>query len=77
MSSKMNNDFPRMYIPPEVRRKMIEIARQFRKMSTKGERILKNLSKGLELIRERIRIINRTNQRDIPSPFMGEGKGAD
>jgi len=74
MSIKMNNDFPRMHIPPQVRRKMIEIAQQFRKKPTKGEKFLKNLSKGLALTRERIRIINRTNQQDIPSPLMGESK---
>ena len=36
----MKNDFPRIVVPPEVRRKMIEIARQFRKEPTEGERIL-------------------------------------
>jgi adenine-specific DNA-methyltransferase len=36
----MKNDFPRIVIPPEVRRKMVEIAREFRKEPTEGEKIL-------------------------------------
>lgn len=36
----MKNDYPRIVIPAEVRRKMIEIAREFRKEPTPGEKIL-------------------------------------
>jgi very-short-patch-repair endonuclease len=36
----MKNDFPRIVIPPEIRRKMVEIAREFRKEPTKSEAIL-------------------------------------
>ena len=36
----MKNEYPRIYVPPEIKRKMIEIARQFRKEPTEGERIL-------------------------------------
>ena len=36
----MKNDFPRIHVSPEIRRKMIEIARGFRKVPTKGEKIL-------------------------------------
>ena len=142
----MKNDFPRIYIPSEIRRKMIGIAREFRKAPTKGEKILwealrgkkldgikfrrqqpigyfvvdfynsvfrlvvevdgpvhgsqkeadkarqeileglglamfriksevveKNLSTALGLIRQAIRV--QAQHEDIPSPFMGEGKG--
>jgi hypothetical protein len=41
----MKNDFPRIYISPEIRRKMIEIAREFRKAPTKGEKILSEAEK--------------------------------
>jgi len=144
----MKNDFLRMYISLEIRRRMIELAREFRKEPTKGEKVLwqalrgkkldghkfrrqqpigyfvvnfynsvhrlvvevdgsihefqkeadyarqeilqelglvvlrintelveNNLSKALELIREQIRIIRRTNQQSIPSPSLGEGQG--
>jgi adenine-specific DNA-methyltransferase len=143
---QMKTDFPRIYIPPEVRRKMIEIARGFRKAPTHGEKILwealrgkkldgikfrrqqpvgffavdfynsayrlevevdgpvhesqkeadkarqeileelgltvfriksevveENLPKALGLIREAIR--GQVKQKDIPSPFVGEGQG--
>jgi len=40
MSVFMKNDFPRIAVPPEVRRKMVEIARVFRKEPTEGEKIL-------------------------------------
>lgn len=36
----MKNDFPHLVIPPEIRRKMTEIAREFRKEPTKSESIL-------------------------------------
>ena len=36
----MKNEYPRIHVPPEIKRKMIEIARQFRKEPTEGERIL-------------------------------------
>ena len=142
----MKNDFPKIYISPEVRRRMIELARKFRKEPTRGEKILwealrgkklgglkfrrrqpigyfvvdfynsvhrlvvevdgpvhesqkeadcarqeilgelglgvlrikseiieKNLSGALVLIRQTIR--GRSDQKEIPSPKMGEGKG--
>ncbi len=45
----MKNDFPRIHVSPEVRRKMLEIAREFRKMPTKGERILWEALRGKKL----------------------------
>ena len=45
----MKNDFPRIYIPPEVRRKMVEIAREFRKEPTSGEKILWDALRGKKL----------------------------
>ncbi len=36
----MKNNFPRIYISSEIRRKMLEIAREFRKAPTEGEKIL-------------------------------------
>jgi very-short-patch-repair endonuclease len=36
----MRNDFPCIDVPPEIRRKIIEIAREFRKEPTEGERTL-------------------------------------
>ena len=45
----MKNDFPRIYIPPEIRRKMVEIAREFRKAPTKGEKILWEALRGKKL----------------------------
>jgi len=36
----MKNDYPRMEIPKDLRRRMIEIARQFRKEPTKSEKLL-------------------------------------
>ena len=62
----MKNDFPRINISSEVHRKMIAIARESREEPTMGQKIL------WEALRE---VISRTNHRDIPSPFMGEGKG--
>lgn len=45
----MKNDFPRIRVPPEIKRKMIEIAREFRKEPTKGEKILWNVLRGKKL----------------------------
>lgn len=45
----MKNDYPRIVIPPEVRRKMIEIAREFRKMPTPGEKSLWSSLRGKKL----------------------------
>jgi adenine-specific DNA-methyltransferase len=45
----MKNEFPRIYISPEIRRKMIEIAREFRKTPTKSERILWEALRGRKL----------------------------
>jgi very-short-patch-repair endonuclease len=36
----MKNNFPGIIVPPEIRRKMVEIVRQFRKEPTEGEMIL-------------------------------------
>jgi hypothetical protein len=67
---------------------MLALAREFRKVPTKGEKILwealrgrksevieKNLAIALDLVRDAIRTINQNKMRDIPSPFMGEVKG--
>ena len=45
----MKNDFPRIYVPPEIKRKMIEIAREFRKEPTEGEKILWGALRGKKL----------------------------
>lgn len=45
----MKNDFPRISISPEIRRKMIEIAREFRKEPTLGEKIMWNALRGKKL----------------------------
>jgi very-short-patch-repair endonuclease len=45
----MKNDFPRLEISPEIRRKMIEIAREFRKEPTKSEAILWEALRGKKL----------------------------
>lgn len=45
----MNNDFPRVYVPPEIRRKLVEIAREFRKAPTRGEKILWQALRGKKL----------------------------
>lgn len=45
----MKNDFPRINIPPDIRRKMIEIAPEFRKEPTEGEKILWNALRGKKL----------------------------
>lgn len=45
----MKNNFPRIYVPPEIKRKMIEIAREFRKEPTEGEKILWQALRGKKL----------------------------
>ena len=45
----MKNDFPRIVVPPEIRRKMVEIAREFRKEPTKSEAILWEALRGKKL----------------------------
>jgi very-short-patch-repair endonuclease len=45
----MENDFPRIVIPAEIRRKIIEVAREFRKEPTAGEKILWNALRGKQL----------------------------
>jgi adenine-specific DNA-methyltransferase len=45
----MKNEFPRIHISAEIRRKMVEIAREFRKAPTKGEKILWQALRGKKL----------------------------
>lgn len=45
----MKNEFPRIVGPPEIRRKMVEIAREFRKEPTKSEAILWEALRGKKL----------------------------
>jgi very-short-patch-repair endonuclease len=45
----MKGDFPRIVVSLEIRRKMVEIAREFRKEPTKGEKILWNALRGKKL----------------------------
>lgn len=45
----MKNNFPRIVVPPEIRRKMVEIAREFRKEPTEGEKILWGALRGKKL----------------------------
>ena len=45
----MKNDFPRLEVSPEIRRKMVEIAREFRKEPTKSEAILWEALRGKKL----------------------------
>ncbi len=45
----MKNDFPRLNVSPEIHRKMVEIARQFRKEPTKSEAILWQALRGKKL----------------------------
>ena len=45
----MKNDFPRIYVPPSVKHKIVEIARKFRKEPTKGEKILWDALRGKKL----------------------------
>lgn len=45
----MKNDFPRISVSPQIRRKMVEIAREFRKEPTPGEKIMRNALRGKKL----------------------------
>ncbi len=45
----VKNDFPRINVSPEIRRKMTEIAREFRKEPTKSEAILWQALRGKKL----------------------------
>ena len=45
----MKNNFPRLIASPEIRRKLLEIARQFRKEPTKSEAILWQALRGKKL----------------------------
>ena len=45
----MKNNFPRIYVPPEIKRRMIENAREFRKEPTEGEKILWGELRGKKL----------------------------
>ena len=45
----MKNDFPRLEVSPEIQRKMLEIAREFRKEPTKSEDILWQALRGKRL----------------------------
>ncbi|MBL8090670.1 MAG: endonuclease domain-containing protein [Anaerolineales bacterium] len=45
----MKDNFPRLEVSPEMQRKMIEIARQFRKEPTKSENILWQALRGKKL----------------------------
>ena len=45
----MKNNFPRQKVSPEVKRKMVETARQFRKEPTKSEHLLWQALRGKKL----------------------------
>ena len=45
----MKNDFPRIVVSPETKRKMVETARQFRKEPTKSEHILWQALRGRKM----------------------------
>ncbi len=45
----MKNDFPRQKVSPEIKRKMVETARQFRKEPTKSEHLLWQALRGKQL----------------------------
>jgi very-short-patch-repair endonuclease len=45
----MKNNFPRQKVPPEIKRKMVETARQFRKEPTKSEYLLWQALRGKQL----------------------------
>jgi len=45
----MKNGLPRSVVLPEIRRKMVETAREFRKEPTRGEKILWNALRGKKL----------------------------
>ncbi|HKJ37277.1 MAG TPA: DUF559 domain-containing protein [Anaerolineales bacterium] len=47
--SDMKIDFPRLKVSPEIKRKMVEVARQFRKEPTKSEAILWQALRGKKL----------------------------
>jgi hypothetical protein len=67
----MNNDFPRMDVSPQLRRKMTEVARVFGKEPTKSETIL---SSALEIIRIKFEDL-RSHAKESTSPVLGEGLG--
>jgi very-short-patch-repair endonuclease len=45
----MKNDFPRIVVTPEIQRKMIELAREFRKEPTQSEDVLWQALRGKKL----------------------------
>ena len=45
----MKNDFPKIVVSPEVRRKTVEIAREFRKTPTRSESVLWEALRGKKL----------------------------
>jgi very-short-patch-repair endonuclease len=45
----MKNDFPRLVVSPEIKRKMIEVAREFRKEPTRSETVLWDALRGKRL----------------------------
>jgi very-short-patch-repair endonuclease len=45
----MKNDFPRLVVSPGIKRKMIEVAREFRKEPTRSESILWDALRGKKL----------------------------
>ena len=45
----MKNDYPRIAVPPDVCRRMVELAREFRKDPTPGEKILWEALRGKKL----------------------------
>ena len=45
----MKNNFPRQKVSPEIKRKMVETARQFRKEPTKSEHLLWQVLRGKKL----------------------------
>ena len=51
----MKNNFPRIYVSAETRRKMVEIAREFRKEPTTSEKILWEALRGKKLDRIKFR----------------------
>jgi very-short-patch-repair endonuclease len=51
----VKKDFPRIHVPPEISRKMVEMTREFRKAPTKGEKILWDALRGKKLDRIKFR----------------------
>ena len=51
----MKNDFPRLEVPETLRRKMVGVARQFRKEPTKSEELLWQALRGKKLDRLKFR----------------------